>query len=108
RWQGLLKKDGKSWKPQDFGPAPFPPSGYPNLLATREGVVLHIATPGVHWTADAGKTWHKLNVPGSHYYPTSVQSADGRIYVFAHVGRDDAYGSVDQSIVMDTFRLKKQ
>ena len=32
-------------------------------------------------------------------------SPDGRIYIFAHVGGDDAYGSVDQSIVMDTFRL---
>ena len=72
---------------------------------TKEGVVLHIATSGIHWTADIGKTWHKLNVPGSAYYPRSLQVADGTIYIFAHVGHDDYFGRVDQSIVMDTFRL---
>ena len=28
--------------------------------------------------------------------------------VFGHVGGDDAYGKVDQSIVMDSFRLVKK
>jgi len=68
-------------------------------------VILHVATSGIDWTGDAGRSWHRLNVPPTGYYPRSVQAPDGRIYVFAHVGSDDAYGSVDQSIVMDTFRL---
>jgi len=51
----------------------------------------------------AGKTWKPLKVPGTGYYPRSVQAADGRIFVFGHVGGDDAYGKVDQSIVMDSF-----
>jgi len=34
-----------------------------------------------------------------------VQATDGRILVFGHVGGDNAYGKVDQSIVMDSFRL---
>ncbi len=106
RWQGLMRKEGETWVPERFGPAPFPHSGHPELLATREGVVLHIATSGVHWTTDAGLSWQQLNVPGMRYYPSSVQGPDGRIYVFAHVGGDNAYGSVDQSITMDTFRLK--
>jgi hypothetical protein len=106
RWQGLLKKDGQTWKPQDVGPAPLPHSGHPELLATREGVVLHIATSGIHGTADGGKSWRPLSgARPSGYYPRSVQDADGRIYIFSHVGGDDAYGAVDQSIRMDTFRL---
>ena len=78
------------------------------LLATREGPVLHVATTGIHWTTDAGKTWTPLKVPATAYYPRSVQAADGRIMILGHVGGDDAYGSVDQSIVMDSFRLMKK
>lgn len=108
RWQGALTKSDDSWTPGEVGPAPFPHSGHPELLATREGPILHIATSGVHYTNDAGKTWVHLETPGSAYYPHAVQAKDGRIYVFAHIGSDDAYGSVDQSIVMDSFQLKKK
>jgi hypothetical protein len=108
RWQGVLKKTGKSWAPGKAGPSVLPHSGQPELLATREGPVLHVATSGVHWTDDAGKTWHPLEVPGAAYYPRSVQAADGRIFVFGHVGGDDPYGKVDQSIVMDSFRLERK
>jgi hypothetical protein len=109
RWQALLKKDGKTWTSQDVHPAPLPHSGHPELLATREGLVLHVATSGIDATADAGKTWHPL--PGakpSAYYPRSLQDADGRIRIFSHIGGDDAYGAVDQSIRMDTFKLVKR
>ena len=105
RWQGLLKKSGDTWTPTEVGPAPFPHSGHPELLATREGPVLHVATSGIHWTNDAGATWHPLDLPGSAYYPKAVQTVDGRIFVFGHVGSDDGYGKTDQSIVMDSFRL---
>ena len=46
-----------------------------------------------------------IDVPGIAYYPRSVQTNDGLIVVVGHVGGDDAYGKVDQSIVMDSFRL---
>jgi hypothetical protein len=91
-----------------MNPAPFPHSGHPELLATREGVVLHIATSGIDWTDNAGKSWQRLKLPGTAYYPRSLQTADGQIHVFAHVGSDNPYGAVDQSIVMDTFRLTKE
>ena len=107
RWQGILKKVDDTWEAGKAGASVLPHSGQPELLASSEGPVLHIATSGVHWTSDAGKTWTSLSVPGSAYYPRSVQAADGRIHVFGHLGGDDAYGEVDQSIVMDTFRLKK-
>lgn len=106
RWQNVLKKSGDAWTPGTAGPAPFPHSGHPELLATREGPILHVATSGIHATSDAGKTWQKLDVPGTAYYPRAVQAADGEIFVFGHVGGDDAYGKSDQSIVMDRFWLK--
>jgi hypothetical protein len=111
RWQGTLRRKGRSWVLEKFRPAPFPHSGHPELLATREGIVLHIATTGIHWTADAGEHWTELPVPGlggayrSRYYPRSLQTEDGRIHVFGHNGSDNRYGEVDQSIDMDTFRL---
>lgn len=105
RWQSTLKIAGDSWTAQQAGPLSLPHSGQPELLATREGPVLHLATTGIHWTGDAGRKWHKLDAPGTAYYPRSVQHADGRIFVFGHVGGDDAYGKVDQSIIMDSFRL---
>ncbi len=119
RWQGILRRapdQGKldTWKLTDYRPAPFEHSGHPELLATREGVVLHIATTGTHWTNDAGTIWHPLtftdrNEPyRSRYYPRSLQTGDGRIFVFSHVGADNAYGQVDQAIVMDTFTLRAE
>lgn len=106
RWQSVLKKTGETWTVGEAGLAPLPHSGHPELLATRAGPILHLATTGIHWTNDAGKSWHNLDVPGTAYYPRTVQTANGRIFAFGHTGGDDAYGKTDQSIVMDSFRLR--
>jgi hypothetical protein len=106
RWQGLLKKSDDVWVAQKAGPSVLPHSGQPELLATSEGPILHVATGGIHWTKD-GKTWHDLKAKGSAYYPRAVQTKDGRIFVFGHVGGDDPYDKAAQSIVMDSFRLQK-
>jgi hypothetical protein len=108
RWQGVLKKTDDTWEAGKVGASVLPHSGQPELLVTKEGPVLHVATTGVHWTADAGKTWSPLKVSGSAYYPRSLQAADGRVLLFGHVGGDDAYGAVDQSVVVDSFRLEKK
>ncbi|HEY7425088.1 MAG TPA: sialidase family protein [Gemmataceae bacterium] len=108
RWQGVLQKAEDTWVPTEVGPSPLAHSGHPELLATREGPILHLATNGIHWTTDAGKTWKRLKIPGTSYYPRSVQTANGRMFVFGHVGSDDPYGKVDQSIIMDSFRLEKK
>jgi hypothetical protein len=111
RWQGLLRENGDRWALEEYRPAPFEHSGHPELLATREGVVLHIATDGIYWTDDVGKSWHRLAFKGldrpyrSCYYPRSIQAADGTIYVLSHQGSDDPYGKNDQAIIMDRFRL---
>ncbi|MEO7298212.1 MAG: Calx-beta domain-containing protein [Verrucomicrobiota bacterium] len=110
RYQGRFHKTGSIWILDQYGPAPFPHSGHPELLATREGPILHIATTGIHWTDDGGATWNVLNITGvasysSRYYPRSIQTSDGTIYVFGHVGSDNYYGQLDQSVTMDRFRL---
>ncbi len=111
RWQGILRPAGDKWELVDYRPAQLEHSGHPELLATREGLVFHIATTGTHWTDDAGATWQPLTFADrkepyrSRYYPKSLQTDDGRIFVFSHLGYDNAFGQVDQAIVMDTFRL---
>ncbi|MCX6381444.1 MAG: sialidase family protein [Armatimonadetes bacterium] len=105
RRQCLLTKRGATWIPSAVAPAPFPHSGHPELLQTREGVTLHIASNGISWTSDRGATWTKLAVPGTAYYPSAIQMDNGLILVVSHVGSDDAYGKGDQSIVLDVFRL---
>jgi hypothetical protein len=106
RWQSVLKKDADTWRAQSAQPSVLPHSGQPELLVTNEGPILHVATTGIHWTTDAGETWTQLAIPGSAYYPQAVQTADGQVFVFGHIGGDDPYGKVDQAIVMDRFRLR--
>ncbi|MBI5094863.1 MAG: exo-alpha-sialidase, partial [Candidatus Hydrogenedentes bacterium] len=108
RMQSIAHKKGKTFVPGQCEPAPFPHSGYPAVLYTKEGIILHLATDGVYWTADVGKTWTRLNIPGTPYYPKALQLKDGTIVCIGHVGSDDAYGTVDQNITQQTFRLKVQ
>lgn len=105
RLQNVFRREGDKWDVQSVEKAPFPHSGFPELLKTRDGSILHIATDGVWQTADGGTHWSKLNVPGSPYYPRATQLNDGRILVVGHVGSDDEYGKVDQTIVQQTFRI---
>ena len=109
RLQNLFhpRPDG-SWEIGPVTQCPFPHSGFPRLLATREGPILHIATNGVHATTDAGQHWTKLDLPGSPYYPEAEQLKDGTVLVVGHVGSDNIYGTVDQSIIRQTFRLTSQ
>jgi hypothetical protein len=112
RWQGLLRKHGRSWSMERLGPSTLPHSGHPELLAAGDGRVLHIATTGVHWTDGPSGTWHPVEFPGlaqpyrSGYYPHSLRLDDGTILVFAHRGAHDPYGR-DQSVFLDTFRLAR-
>ena len=93
RYQTILRKQEKTWRPEPVHKLWIPHSGHPELLATREGIVLHIATDGIAWTGDRGETWAYLEGrPRSGYYPRSVQLPDGRIFCVYHVGGDNYYG----------------
>ena len=112
RMQSITRKQGETFLPGKCEPAPFSHSGYPCVLSTREGLILHLATSESHWSADAGKTWHKLTVDGKpigvNYYPKAIQTSDGKILCVGHLGSDDVYGTVDQCIKQQTFRLTVQ
>jgi hypothetical protein len=118
RWQAIFAKTGGGWEVQSAGETTIPHSGHPELLATQQGPVLSIATTGTVWSNDFGNTWLPLRVDSlpdlaggdyrSMYYPDSLQTADGWIYVFSHrpsPGGDDNYGGANQAVFMDKFRL---
>jgi hypothetical protein len=106
RMQSFVRKQGQAFVPGPCEPAALVHSGFPAVLRTREGIILHLATTGVHWTADLGKTWTQLKIPGTPYYPKALQRPDGMILVLGHEGSDDRYGTVDQCIKQQTFRLR--
>lgn len=107
RYQGIMSKVDDSWQLQSWELSVLPHSGHPELIKTHEGPVLHIATTGVHWTNDAGEHWNVLTgFSASRYYPHSLQTTDGWIYVFGHNGSDNYYGQVDQALWMDKFKLQ--
>jgi hypothetical protein len=118
RWQAVFSKTENTWQITSAGATTIPHSGHPELLTTREGPVIYFATTGSLWTNNAGQTWNPLRVDslpdlagGDHltrYYPNSLQTPDGWVYVFGHNGADNYYGQVDQSVWMDKFRLVVQ
>lgn len=112
RMVSVAHKQGDTFVPGACEAAPFPHSGYPCVLLTHEGIILHLATGESHWSADLGKTWHILMVGdtplGTYYYPKALQTTDGLILCIGHFGGDDVYGTVDQSIKQQVFRLKVQ
>jgi hypothetical protein len=99
RMQNITRKNGNTFIPEPSIPASFPHSGYPVVLYTRKGLILHFATDGIYWTADVRKTWIKFNIPGTKYYPKALQLADQKIVCIGHRGSDDYFCSVDQAIV---------
>ena len=105
RRQAMLTRQGDTWVPGPILPTPFPHDGHPELLRTREGIVLHIAPTAFSWTADQGQTWTKLDCPGTGYYPHAIQLEDGTILAVGHTGNDDPYGTTDQAITLVRLRL---
>ncbi len=106
RMQSIVYKKGNDFVAGECVESQLPHSGYPMVMYAREGIVLHFATDGVNWTSDLGKTWTRLDIPGTPYYPKALQLKDGKIVLVGHVGSDDVYGTIDQSIVYQEFRLK--
>jgi hypothetical protein len=106
RMQSIVAKHGKDFIPGPPEESSLPHSGYPVIMYIKEGIILHFATDGIKWTADLGKTWTPLDIPGTAYYPKAVRVKEGKFVVVGHIGSDDQYGTVDQSIKEQTFRLK--
>ena len=109
RMQSYCKRVGNTFVPQPATLLPWLHSGFPNLIKTKEGIIIHFATNGSHWTADYGQSWHPLKVGASNltvaYYPMSLQLDNGTIMVIGHVGSDAGPYAQNQSIRQQTFRL---
>ena len=109
RYEGVMTKVGDSWQLTSWSLSSLPHSGHPEILQTQEGPVLHIATTGTSWTTDNGATWNTLvGAASSLYYPDSLQTPDGWVYVVSHrpsPGGDDNYGGANQAIFLDKYRL---
>ena len=117
RRQTRLVKKGNTWEPTGVEMAPFPHSGHPEMLKTKEGVIFHFATTGISWTTDEGESWTDVEIPewdlkpfqaekqcrwynwGSAYYPRSVQMSNGEVLCVGHTGHDDPYAGGDQSVI---------
>ena len=110
RLQSLARQVGATFVPEPPSRPGIPHSGFPCVLLTREGVILHLATSESHWSTDQGQTWHPLLVGdqklATQYYPKALQMADGRILCVSHIGTDNGYGARDMAIVQQTFRLQ--
>ena len=109
RMQSITRKVGDTFVADPSSVLPWPHSGFPCVLMTHEGIILDLCNTGSHWSADNGATWHNLTALGetlaTHYYPRALQTTDGTIVIISHVGGDDVYGAVDQSIYQQTFRI---
>lgn len=116
RLQTVLRRDGDTWRTAEVTCTGMPHSGHPELLALPEGAVLHLATTGISCSTDGGGTWSDVSLgdglaelrgePATPYYPKSLRLASGEVLVVGHVGGDNAYGAVDQSIVGLRFRVE--
>ena len=111
RRQSTVTRVGDTFIPNPPNPTvPFAGSGLPCELMTKEGVILDMDIGGSHWSDDQGQTWNNLMAGGqplrTNYYPRAVQADDGTIVVVSHIGKDNVYGTADQAIMVQTFRLE--
>lgn len=106
--QALLRQTGDGWTMTAPKRLPWKVTGHPELLRTQEGAVLSFGTDGVRWTQDGAK-WTPVTFAEpyvSHYYPRAVQTDDGTVHVFSHLGADDPYEAGSHGILDDAFRLQ--
>jgi hypothetical protein len=110
RLQTMVRKSGNTFLPDTTSTVPFGGGGFPCDLMTKEGIILDLEGGyGANWSSDNGTTWHSLLVNGqplnTYYYPQAVQADDGTIVVVSHNGTDAVYGTIDEPIMVQTFRL---
>jgi hypothetical protein len=109
----LLRRKGNSWWPDSFE---FVVSGrVPETVAlTEDGLLVGcMRNSHYYWSDDLGRTWQPLaGIPDEItsskecYQPWIHYLGDNRFACAGHYGGDNAFGSVDQSLMIHFFRLE--
>ena len=109
----LLYRKGNSWWPK---PLEYVVSGrVPETVAlTEDGFLVGcLRNSHYYWSDDSGRTWNPLaGIPeaitrGNECYQPWIQYlGQGRFACAGHYGHDDAFGSVDQFLMIHFFRLE--
>lgn len=107
RSQMRLKRQGKVWVPGPIKVTAIPHGGHPELLMTREGILIYSSAEGFWGSANEGREWTRIEtLPIASYYPASVQLQDGRILVVGHNGGDAGYPpTADMMLWKVSFRI---
>ena len=109
----LLHRKGNSWWPK---PLEHVVSGrVPETVAlTEDGILVGcMRNSHYYWSDDLGRTWQALaGIPDAItrsnecYQPWIQYLGQGRFACAGHYGHDDAFGSVDQFLMIHFFRLE--
>ena len=80
------------------------------VCMTDDGILVGCIRQSLYqWSDDLGLTWQPLdgapNLRPEMYQPWIHHLGDGRIACAGHVGEDNAFGDVDQSLVIHTFTV---
>lgn len=112
RRQSIMWKDLDTFHPGPVRDTPIPHGAKPDIIYLKEDLILYSGSGGFWWTADEGKNWQRLELPAGTqtpalYQPEALQLADGSVLCVRHIGGDDAYGKVNQSIRACRLTLEK-
>jgi hypothetical protein len=68
---------------------PLGPTGHPELLYTRDGILLGVRSDGLWASLDDGKYWEKVDNQYLGYYPQGIELDDGSLLIVGHLGGDN-------------------
>jgi hypothetical protein len=109
RRQCLVRKKRGHYVAGAITETTLPHAGHPELLLTREGVLLYMCEAGYWYSLDRGFKWTKMDIRPSYYYPQAVQLDDGRILVAGHVGGDEPFPPPqDMTVRCQWFRVRRE
>jgi len=126
----IIYRDGRTWTPgtmeralnvRSFSDGPMPGDEDPEIYRrnhfvpetvcmTDDGILVGCIRQSLYqWSDDLGLTWQPLdgapNLRPEMYQPWIHHLGDGRIACAGHVGEDNAFGDMDQSLVIHTFTV---
>jgi hypothetical protein len=87
---------------------PLGHTGHPEILTTRDGIVVGVRSDGVWASIDDARFWEKIEDHYIGYYPQAVELDDGSILTVGHRGGDDPWPPhVDQDVRVTRLRITR-